>query len=114
MSGKKKLKENSKVTGLKNAKTNEKKSIIEVAMEHEKSKKRKTIKRVILVILIVIIILILSLLGYKFYKRSEIFKKINDNITIEYGEELTLEYILKDNFKKVKVEPKLKSVKKSR
>ena len=112
MSGKKKLKENSKVTGLKNAKTNEKKSIIEVAMEHEKSKKRKTIKRVILVILIVIIILILSLLGYKFYKRSEIFKKINDNITIEYGEELTLEYILKDNFKKVKVEPKLKSVKK--
>ena len=65
-----------------------------------------------MVILIVIIISILGFFGYKFYKRSEISKKINDNITIEYGEALTLDYILKDDFKKIKVSPELSSLKK--
>ena len=85
---------------------------MEVALEHEKKKKRRAVKKIILVILIVIIISILGFFGYKFYKRSEISKKINDNITIEYGEELTLDYILKDDFKNVKFEPKLSSLKK--
>lgn len=123
MSGKKRkskkkrnnVKKNEKITALDNGKTvkiKEKKPIMEVALEHEKKKKRRAVKKIILVILIVIIISILGFFGYKFYKRSEISKKINDNITIEYGEALTLDYILKDDFKKIKVSPKLSSLKK--
>ncbi len=123
MSGKKRkskknrnnVKKNEKITALENSKTvkiKEKKPIMEVALEHEKKKKRRAVKKIILVILIVIIISILGFFGYKFYKRSEISKKINDDITIEYGEELTLDYILKDDFKNVKFEPKLSSLKK--
>ncbi len=123
MSGKKRkskkkrnnVKKNEKITALENSKTvkiKEKKPIMEVALEHEKKKKRRAVKKIILVILIVIIISILGFFGYKFYKRSEISKKINDNITIEYGEALTLDYILKDDFKKIKVSPKLSSLKK--
>lgn len=123
MSGKKRkskkkrnnVKKNEKITALENSKTvkiKEKKPIMEVALEHEKKKKRRAVKKIILVILIVIIISILGFFGYKFYKRSEISKKINDNITIEYGEALTLDYILKDDFKNVKFEPKLSSLKK--
>ena len=109
------VKKNEKITALENSKTvkiKEKKPIMEVALEHEKKKKRRAVKKIILVILIVIIISILGFFGYKFYKRSEISKKINDNITIEYGEALTLDYILKDDFKKIKVSPKLSSLKK--
>ena len=93
MSGKKRkskknrnnVKKNEKITALENSKTvkiKEKKPIMEVALEHEKEKKRRAIKKIILVILIVIIISILGFFGYKFYKRNEISKKINDNITI--------------------------------
>lgn len=123
MSGKKRkskkkrnnVKKNEKITALENSKTvkiKEKKPIMEVALEHEKKKKRRAVKKIILVILIVIIISILGFFGYKFYKRSEISKKINNNITIEYGEALTLDYILKDDFKKIKVSPELSSLKK--
>ena len=86
------------------------KNIEKVLLEYEDKKKQRLIKKIILIVLIIVLILILAFLGYKFYKRSEILKKINDNIVIEYGEELTLEYILKDDFKNVKVEPKLSKV----
>ena len=89
-----------------------KKDISLATLECEKKKKKRFIKKIILIVLIIILVLILAFLGYKFYKRSEIAKKINDNITAEYGEELTSDYILKDNFKKVKFEPKLSSLKK--
>ena len=92
--------------------TSKKKDIMQVALENEKKKKTRLIKKIILIILIMILVSILVFIGYKFYKRNEISKKINDNVTLEYGEDLTLDYILKDDFKKVKVEPKLSSLKK--
>ena len=82
---------------------------IDIFLEYEKRKKRK---KIILIILIIILVLILIFFACKLYKRNEISKKINKDITIEYGEELTLEYILKDEFKKVNVDPKLSSLKK--
>ena len=85
------------------------KDIEDTLLEYEKRKKRK---KIILIILIFVLVLILIFFAYKFYKRNDISKKINKNISIEYGEELTLEYILKDKFKKVKVNPKLNSLKK--
>ncbi len=88
-----------------------KKDIEKVALEYEKKKRNRLVKKIILIILIIILICIVVFFGYKFYKRNEIAKKINDNIVIEYGEKLTFEYILKDNFKKVKVEPSLSKVK---
>lgn len=89
----------------------DKKDIEKVALEYEKRKKNRLVKKIILTFLIIVLISILIFLGYKFYKRSEISKRINDDITIEYGEKLTWDYILKDDFKKVKVEPKLSNVK---
>ena len=97
----------------KREKVSRKKDIALVALEIEKKKKKRFIKKTILIVLVIILVLILAFLGYKFYKRSKIAKKINDNITAEYGEELTSDYILKDNFKKVKLEPKLSSLKKA-
>ena len=88
-----------------------KKDIEKVALEYEKKKRNRLVKKIILIILIIILICIVVFFGYKFYKRNEIAKKINDNIVIEYGEKLIFEYILKDNFKKVKVEPSLSKVK---
>lgn len=87
-----------------------KKDIALVTLEYEK--KKKLIKKIILVLLIIVIAFILFFLGYKFYKRNSILKKINMDVSIEFGEELTLEYFLKDDFKKVKVSPKLDSIKK--
>ena len=75
------------------------------------NKKHKGLK-IFLIILLVILILVLSYFGYRAYVRSEIFKKINNDINIEYGEEITAEYILKDDFDSVKFNPKLSSLKK--
>ena len=87
-----------------------KKDIALVALKY--NKKKKLIKKVVLTLLIIFIIGILSFFGYKFYKRNSIVKKINTDISIEFGEKLTLKYFLKDDFKKVKVSPKLDSIKK--
>lgn len=112
MGSKKSKKESKKIVDEKSSKKEEKKDIVQVALESEKKKKKRLIKKIILIVLIAFLVIIVAFIGYKFYKRSEIAKKINDDITIEYGEELTLEYILKDDFKKVKVKPKLSSLKK--
>lgn len=80
----------------------------------EESKNKKDVKkkkRVVLIISLVIVIFILGYFGYRAYVRYEISKKINDDIKIEYGEEVTNQYILKDKFKKVKFSPKLSSLK---
>ena len=74
--------------------------------------KKKRILKVLLIILLIIIIFVLGYFGYRAYVRNEIFKKINDNINVEYGEEVTDKYILKDEFEKVKFSPKLSSLKK--
>ena len=90
---------------------NEENDIEKIALKYENKKRIRLVKKIILIILVIILICIFIFLGYKVYKRNEIAKKINDNIVIEYGENLTFEYILKDNFKKVKVEPSLSKVK---
>lgn len=74
-------------------------------------KKKIDIKKIILIIFLLVIVITLIYFGYKYYKRMEISKKINDQIFIEYGEKLTLDYILKDNFKSVQTKPKLSSIK---
>ncbi len=73
--------------------------------------KKKRILKVLLIIILIIIIFVLGYFGYRAYVKNEISKKINDVINIEYGEEVTSEYILKDDFEKVKFSPKLSSLK---
>lgn len=73
--------------------------------------KRRRVLKVLLIILLLIILAILGYFGYKSYVRSEILKKINEKINIEYGEEVTEKYILKDEFKKVSFSTKLSSLK---
>lgn len=87
------------------------KKIDEVIKEYGDQRKKRFIKKIVITALIIIIILICVFLGYKFYKRNNILNKINSDIKLEYGEELTLDYILKDEFKKVKVSPKLNKIK---
>ena len=79
--------------------------------EYDDKRRKRFIKKIVIAALIIIIILICVFLGYKFYKRNNILNKINSDIKLEYGEELTLDYILKDEFKKVKVSPKLSKIK---
>lgn len=85
--------------------------ISEDDLETKKVKKKSKLSKVVIIILAFLIIIGLVYFGYRIYKRSEISKRINNNISIEYGEVLTLDYILKGSFEKVKVEPKLSSLK---
>ena len=95
---------------------NDKKDKKEISEDVEKviiKKKKEKILKVLFVFLLIIIVSVLGYFGYRAYMRNEISKKINESINIEYGEEVTDKYILKDKFKKVKFSPKLSSLKKS-
>ena len=85
--------------------------ISEDNLKKKKNKKNSNLVKIIVIILLLLLIIMLLYFGYKMYKRNEILKKINDNVVLEYGEELVSDYILKDNFKNVKISPKLSSVK---
>ena len=94
---------------------NDKKDKKEISEDVEKviiKKKKEKILKVLFVFLLIIIVSVLGYFGYRTYMRNEISKKINESINIEYGEEVTDKYILKDKFKKVKFSPKLSSLKK--
>ena len=80
--------------------------------ENSLDKKRKQIFKIVIISVLILILFGLGYLGYRTYVRNEILKKINDNINIEYGEEVTQTYILKDDFDKVSFSPKLSSLKK--
>lgn len=66
---------------------------------------------VILIILIIIFIVVSCLLGYTVYLRNSISKNINKNITIEYGQTITINDIVKKGYnKKVKVSSDLNKI----
>lgn len=82
-------------------------------LKEKRFKKHNKILNIVIVVLIIILILISVFIGYTFYVRSDIAKNIKDKIVIEYGKDITLNDILKKNsYKKVKVSPNLKSLKK--
>ncbi len=90
----------------------EKKDLKKNIYEDSLDKKKRKIFKVLIIIVLILILFVFGYLGYRMYVRSEILKKINDNINIEYGEEVTEKYILKDDFEKVSFSPKLSSLKK--
>ena len=82
-------------------------------LKEKRFKKHNKILNIVIVVLIIILILISVFIGYTFYVRSDIAKNIKDKIVIEYGKDIALNDILKKNsYKKVKVSPNLKSLKK--
>ena len=66
---------------------------------------------VFLIILIIIFIVVSCLLGYTIYLRNNISKNINQNITKEYGQTITINDIVKKGYnKKVKVSSDLNKI----
>lgn len=64
-----------------------------------------------LIILIIIFIVVSCLLGYTIYLRNNISKNINQNITKEYGQTITINDIVKKGYnKKVKVSSDLNKI----
>ena len=75
-----------------------------------KTKKHKIVN-IVLIIVFIAFVLTSILVGYQLYIRQNISKHIKNNITIEYGQIITLDDILKENdYKDIKVKPKLKGI----
>ena len=75
-----------------------------------KTKKHKIVN-IVLIIVFIAFVLTSILVGYQLYIRQDISKHIKNNITIEYGQIITLDDILKENdYKDIKVKPKLKGI----
>ena len=67
--------------------------------------------KILICVFIFIILLLASYFIYRAYMQSEISKRINSNIQVEYGDKVLKTDILKDDFESVKFTPKLNSLK---